>query len=310
MKNGLIGLAVLILLILVGLFYKEGNNDGQVNWETYDDVIDKVLIEKASGTIKLFKQGDDWKVTDKAYRAELSFINLALAPLTNARNFELISTFTNGYSKFGLEPENRVIVTAFEGDKEVKNFTIGDVVSSYSHTYVIIDDTGYVYQASGNFRSDFDKKISDFREKDMIVFQKDQLVSLEIIDKKQGTKTIKKVKVASKEDSKDTNAVSKPAEEYWGDEKGNKLNQELVNDVVNILSHLNALAFLDKTYESYNQNKFVRKFIITTRSGKDFLMIADGQDGVECIVEGFKTGFTISEENQESLLTTYKDIRE
>ena len=313
-KSTWVSLAILFILVLVGLFYREGINDGEIKWKTEKKIIDKIIINRTEKTILLMQKNNVWQVGENGYLSDKVKIDNILTILTNERRFELVSSYTNSYSKYGLDGDNRIEVVGFMGDKEVRKLTIGDFSSSsYNYTYVIISDDSYVYQSSGDLRGEVDVEgENDFRDKLVLSFQKNELNSIEIIDSKGEKKTITKKTLLN--DVTNTNQSPVPRE-IWVDEKDNELKKDKVNEMIDELSSLNADGFIDKSFDDYDKGEFIRKFMITTTSSRWVFFIIDNinkedENKLECILEGIKTGFMISESQGEKLLVPYKELIE
>ena len=324
-KNTLISLGLLAALILIGLFYQEGSSGGGLKWKNHDKPFTKVVLNKSERSVVLTKKESAWEIGEKGYLADPVKVDSVLTLLTNERSFELISSYTNGYPKYGLDVDNRIEVGAFEGDKEVKKLIVGDTSASDSHTYVILDQKGHVYQAEGTFRNDLDKEAGDFREQKMISFQRDELVSLEIVDAKGTTQVITRTSSVPDITNSNTNAPAE-VESYWSDDQGNKLKENEMNDIINTLASLSAETFINKATEDYSSSKYERKFFIkTTSSTHELSLIGNWDDGghedheghedhseeqKECVLAERKTGFTISKSRADKLLVSYETLKE
>ncbi len=314
-KSTWISLVILLVLVLIGLFYKEGSNDGEVMWKTYKNPIDKIIITKAEKTILLIKKDESWQVGENGYLSDKVKLGNILTILTNEIRFELISSYTNSYSKYGLDVSDRIEIIGFFDGKEVRKLIIGDISSSQSHTYMIASDDGYVYQATGDFKKNIDiEEENDLRDKQMLSFQKNELSSIEIFDAKGKSKTITKKTLLIDDAITNTNQSAVP-QEVWVDEKDNKLKENKVNEIINGLSSLKADGFAAKSFEDYSKDKFIRKFIITTTSSRNTLWIVgdfqeEDESKAECIIEKRKTGFIITEEQKKIFLISHQELIE
>lgn len=311
-KSTWISLGILALLIIVGLFYQEGSSGDQLKWKNYKKSINKIILNKAGDSVLLSKENRDWLVSSNNYRADKTKVEAVLSLLTNSRTFELISSYTNGYIKYGLDSENHIEIRAFNEDKEVRKLIIGNDSSSANHTYVILDEKGYVYQASGKLRESVDKKEGDFRDQQILSFSTPEFVSVQIVDARMGNRVIAKTNFSA--ETTGTND-SPPPIEYWADERGNKIKENEMNDIINVFSSLHADTFCDTFYDDYSADVFLRKFLIKTISAEyEFVIVRDWEssdsDQKECILKGRKTGFTIAKETADRLLISYQKLIE
>jgi hypothetical protein len=162
-------LLVLVLYLLISNMKHSGNLPDLPVW---DGKADEILITGPSGAIKLFKKEGKWVVGDNAYPADVKAVEAVDNRFKELRLSDLISS-KGFYAKYDLTPDKYFEVIIKKGDKIFRKFKIGKKSSTNRHTFVKIDDRPEIYLAEGTFEQVQEKKIDDFRDRDVLRISRD-----------------------------------------------------------------------------------------------------------------------------------------
>ena len=254
MKKEYIILVVLIAGLSAYLFLKK---DNQVHYElptvpvVDTSQIDRMEIEKAGQKVVLTKEEKGWTLTDKKYPADEAQIKQMLATLKELRLSALVSE-AKDLSRYELDKPNAVKITAFAGKEVLRSFFAGKAAPSYHHTFICLDDTNQlVYQANGNFRSQFDKETPEFRDKKVMEFPVDSIKKI-TLEKQGKVETLvlvlpPKEKSGQNSDSQKTAATTRRHKPFWQTQDGSLADEDNVSNLLTSLSKLECDTFLDET---------------------------------------------------------------
>lgn len=250
---------IILIILIIGLIAYLGlKKDNQVHYElpTIPQVdttrIDRVEISKADRLVVLNKGENGWTVTDKKFSANPEDIEQMIGTLKAIKLSALVSE-AKDLARYELNDTHAVKVKALAGKEALRSFVIGKTAPSHNHTFIYLDDKDRtVYQANGNFKSQFDKESADFRDKKVLEFdpagvkkvtleKQGQIVTL---IKSQTPKTTDQEKDETKKDLIEKKPLHE--ESTWKKEDGSVTDQKTISDLLSSLSKLECQAFLDE----------------------------------------------------------------
>lgn len=253
---------IILIILIIGLSAYLGlRKDGQVHYElpTIPQVdtarIDRVEISKADRLVVLNKGEKGWTITDKKFPANPDDLEQMLGTLKEIKLSALVSE-AKDLARYELDDTHAVTVKALAGKEVLRSFVIGKTAPSNNHTFICLDDLlddkdRPVYQANGNFKSQFDKEAADFRDKKVFEFDPDSVKKITLekqgktvtFVKAQTLKTTDPEKDGTKKDSTAEKAVPKKA--IWKNKAGSVADQKSISDLLSSLSTLECQAFVD-----------------------------------------------------------------
>jgi hypothetical protein len=182
MKKGYL-IPILIILILAGylILKKEDRRHytlpepPAVDTET----IDRLTVEKDSQTFEFTRTKSGWMVSDEAYPAESAAVEQMLNVISNLALSALVSE-KQDLARYELDPSHRLTVTAFQKDVPALSIKIGKTAPTFNHTFVMLENDPNIYQARDSFRSHFNKSLNEFRDRQVLTFQEDDIHKITI----------------------------------------------------------------------------------------------------------------------------------
>ena len=255
--------AILIFIIAVLAFYLFSQKDDKTHYELPDvkeiqtDNISQINIKKKDSEIVLRKESNKWTIGDNKYPADNVKVENMLKGISGLTLTALASESKN-YSIYELDEKNRVEVEAYKGGTLLRRIHIGKTASSYRHTFVMLGNDHRVYHAGGNMRGDFDKKISELRDKTVMSFNDD---IMEVVMEK-GEEEITIVRATapvSVDITEQQDEEQKPEEsmQKWTKSNGKGVNDNEVDSIVSALSDFQCDDFIeDKTKEDFKSPIF------------------------------------------------------
>jgi len=253
---------IILIILIIGLSAYLGlKKDNQVHYELpkipqVDTArIDRMEISKADRLVVLNKGEKGWTVTDKNFPANPDDIELILGSLKKIKLSALVSE-AKDLRRYELDDTHAVKIKALAGKEVVRSLVIGKTAPSHNHTFIYLDNKDQtVYQANGNFKSQFDKAADDLRDKKVLGFDPDSIKKI-TLEKQGETVTLVKAPAPEKPDqekNKDKNKDKKdlttektaPKETIWKNESGSVADQKTISDLLSSLSELECQAFMD-----------------------------------------------------------------
>jgi hypothetical protein len=147
---------------------------------TADQITSIRLSKPGADPITLTKSGDKWKLDALAADQDaVTTLTGAVSPLTSDR---LIDEHPQNLASFGLDkPAFEVDITTKNGD--TKKLLLGSDTPSGSDTYAKLDSDPKVYTVASSTKSNFDKSVSDLRDKRLLSVNSDKITSVTLTAK-------------------------------------------------------------------------------------------------------------------------------
>lgn len=243
--------AILFFIIAVLVFYIYSEKGQKTHYELPavkeidEDKISRLNIIKKGAEITLIKENDNWLIGPRKFPADASHVGKLLEEVVKLQLTALVSESRN-YSIYELDDDSGIEVMAYDGDEIVRRIKIGKPASSYRHTFVMLRDDHRVYHAEGNIRSEFDKTVSELRDKEVMSFS-DEIYEMTMKKDGEELKIIKESSPVSDNESQkkeEAHATESPAT-GWSTGDGKPVKSEQVNEIINTLSDFECDEFID-----------------------------------------------------------------
>jgi hypothetical protein len=145
--------------------------------------IAQITVKNADGEMVLQKEKDSWKLTSPLEtKADKSTADSLASDITMAKSERTIEEPNLKWKNFGLNPA-AVKLTAKLSDGKIHELEVGDKDFSSSSVFARIPGQNKVLVLSSMLHTDATKKLFDFRDKNVVEFQRDQLKALHIVTK-------------------------------------------------------------------------------------------------------------------------------
>lgn len=256
-------IAILFFIISVLAFYISSQKDEKTHYELPDvskietNEIAKISIKKKGSEILLVKEGDKWLVSDKKYPADSSMVDKMIDAISGLTLTALASESKN-YGIYELDEKGRVEVEAYKGDKLLRKITIGKNTPTYHQTFVMLDDDHRVYHSKGTIRREFDRTVSELRDKKVMSFN-DEISEL-ILKKAEKEMSILRVSApvsVDMTDEKDEKTAPEAVMPKWTTSDNRAVKEAEVDGIVNTLSDYLCDEYIeDKTKEDFESPIF------------------------------------------------------
>jgi hypothetical protein len=269
--------------------------------------VSKMTIKKKDGTIILSKEQEKWYVGEKRYPADEKRVNGMISKIASVTLTDLIAESGN-YARYELDDEHVIDVSIFKGDDLLRRVLIGKPASSYRHTFVRIDDDPLVYNSLGNLRVEFNRSVSDLRDKKVMAFSEE----ITDITLKKNDKELRlvRVKAPESEDTEDKEASSAGAtgkKAQWQTADGKAVKSDEVEGIINSLSHFLCDGFIeDRKKEDFASPAYTIKL----RGINEFsISFFDKKDGKYQAVSSYSNyPFLVSEWKAKQLIKDFNEL--
>ena len=321
-----------IIVVLLGYLLFQSRDKVHYKVPVLDTVkkenIDKVEIKKSDQTITLVKKETQWLIHPQGYPTDADKVDSIMKTITQLTLTDLAAK-SKSYIRFDLTKEKAIHVKAFNKDEELRDFEIGKVASTYGHTFVKIKDNPNVYYARESFRSHFDTKVSDLRDKVVMKLDSNEISEVQIEKEGQSyvfAKNVKtvdppEIKLDKPEDNKKEEkkeGEDKPAEVEppkpeeqitWLMPDGKKGKKSQLDSLINQLTDLSCQEYIeDKTKEDFKPEAPI--YTLKLKGSKDYIITffpkSETKEGEETPQGGEKYPVISSENAYPFLLSSWK----
>ncbi len=251
-------IALLFFIISVLVFYLYAERGDKTHYalpeirQIQSDTISEIHIRKGDSLIAVVREGDSWLAGDEKYRADKVLVENMLKGIS-ALTLTALASESKNYSLYELDEKDRIEVSVYKGDTILRTVNIGKPASSYRYTFVMIDDDHRVYHAGGNLRNEFDKKISDLRDKTVMSFN-DDIIEVVLKKGREEMTIVKALPPVSVDVAGNETGSSRPDESgpEWATADGKAVKKSEMDSMVNALSNFQCDAFIeDRTKEDF-----------------------------------------------------------
>ena len=266
---------ILGVVIAALLLYLVLRNPDRINYQLPDlpfigvGTISRLEIAKAGQMIGLEKKGDQWLIQPQGFSADPDRVKAIMDIVTGLTLTALVSE-SGHYFPYGLDPENAIHIKAYDPQRLLREFSVGNDASTYSHTFVKLATDPRVFHAKKAFRSDFDQKTDGLRDKTVLRVDKAQIMAIEIATagaRVLFTKNIKPVEAGAGAMQPQSQATPPAGEESWLMADGKPGNGAELNGILDSASQLACEGFIEgKTKADFREPLYT----VTLKGAKDF----------------------------------------
>jgi len=194
------------------------------------------LVIAQGGTEKTIVRGDDgWYLEPHHNRADSKVVTRMIDFISGLTLTALVSE-SRSYERYKLADAGLIRVTAWSGGDIARRFDMGEVASTYQHTYVRLPDDPRVYHARGSVRADFERSENELRDKLVFAVDRDIVTMISLVTEK-GKTVITRTTPSAEE--KDTETV-------WKYSDGRTVKADAVSALFTSLAAVNCDSFGDK----------------------------------------------------------------
>ncbi|HDH04196.1 MAG TPA: DUF4340 domain-containing protein [Nitrospirae bacterium] len=256
-------IAILFFVIAVLAFYISSRKSEKTHYElpgiqkirTGD--ITKISLKKKGSEIELAKENDKWLINDRKYPADNAVIDSMLNAISGLTLTALASESGN-YAIYDLDKEKRIEVEAYKGSDLLRKINVGKITPTYKQTFVMLDNDHRVYHAKGALRREFDRTVSELRDKKVMAFS-DDITEVALKQGKDEITIVRATAPVSVDVTEKKGKQEKPGESApkWTTSEGKAVKEDEVNDIIDTLSGFLCDEFIeDKTKEDFKSPVF------------------------------------------------------
>ena len=238
MKKEILIIGAIILCLGAYLLFHKENRDHYTlpQVEKVDTrTITAIAIEKKDGRVRLDRSGEAWTVTDQHFPADSGHVETLMDTLKTFRLTALVTEKQADLNRYSLDEAGRIKVVFYVKDKAVFTFFVGKEAPTYNHTFVMLETTGPVYHAMGNFRNDYTLDAQALRDKKILEIKPDSVRTLTV---EKGEKRLSVTRVETKD------AEGKPVQSWKRADK-KKADPDQIKSFLASLSYLKCDAYVD-----------------------------------------------------------------
>ena len=140
--------------------------------------ITRITASGESGSLELIKDGDAWIIVSLDRAIDNEKMDRLLNLIAESAPVDLISERSSG-AEYGFTRENVLVLTVTQGDKIVRNWTLGNLSESGGYTYFRIGGSGAVYTTRGDLRSILTAEPVSLRDRKILSFDRDSVAYIQ-----------------------------------------------------------------------------------------------------------------------------------
>jgi len=311
LKHNLILLIILIIFAsAVLLFERPFENETKKTREEapplFPDLkveqVKKMVVKKNNTTTILENRDDLWYLLDKEeYPADSALIEGVIRKIQGFKKINLASRKKNKHSLFEVKEGMGIEVTFFGSEqKKLGRFFIGKNGPDFLSTYLRKEDSDEVFLIDDYLRSDFDKQVNAWRDKIILSFNPNEVVTL----------SINKLK------EKETIVITKDTAGNWQLEEpiSGLADKPAIEKLLTIMGNLKAGDFADEEKELKDSGLDDPTYQITVRlkdKPKKTLLVGNAKEGGQYYAKNDETTylFLLNQTTVEYLVPKVKDLQ-
>jgi hypothetical protein len=240
----------------------------------------RVEISKPDGVILLEKKEGRWRISPEGYPVDPVKIKGILDTIGTLTLTTLISE-SKSYERYDLHKQKRIAVKAWSGGELKREFDVGKVAPSFSHTFVKIAGDERVYHAQENFRDRFDQTVENLQDKAVLRFEPEEIQKLDITRARDSLSLTRKslpVEVTTSQGGETQDKEQPRMEPMWQTPEGQGVDESNLKRFLTTLSRLNCSGYIegrkkedftDPVYAIELQGTKVYKLSIYEKTKKD-----------------------------------------
>ncbi len=228
--------------------------------ELASDQISRIELKSSDNELDLIKKDDEWVVGAEEYPADKTKVADILSLLQDLRVTELVSESAS-YVRYGISDDKKITVKAWVGTQLVRELDVGKAANTYGHTFIKLPEDKSVYLAEGNFRRNVELSLNDVRDKQVLIFDKNDMTEVNIRSGEQTLALNKKEVTEASSDSAAEGSVAVDKEEakkeiktVWVTSGGETVEEGAVGRLLSALSDLKCSGYLEDSLKAELQN--------------------------------------------------------
>ena len=228
--------------------------------ELASEKISRIELKSPDSKLELIKKDDRWVVGTEEYLADDTKVEDILSLLQDLKVTELVSESAS-YARYGISDDKKITVKAWSGTQLERELDVGKAANTYRHTFIKLPDDKSVYLAEGNFRRNVELSLDDVRDKQVLIFDKNDMTEVIILSGQQTLALNKKEVTEVSSDSTTEGSVAVDGEEartdiktVWETPGGEAVEEGAVGRLLSALSDLKCAGYLKDSVKAELQN--------------------------------------------------------
>ncbi len=263
---------IIVAIIIVALsLYLVYHRKDRTNYEMPEisavsaHSITRVEIIKKDSSVTLVKSDNAWHISPDGFPVNTEKVMIMLNLVENFKLTVLISesnpaSESEKYSMYQLDNDNKITVKAWAEDKLKIDIDVGKAAASYKHTFVKFAGDYRVYHAKNDLRKGFDLSEDTLLDKTVLSFNTNKVREIhfteggtaKVLALKEIPKEIKEPKKTDKDGVAGQVEDPEDMETVWMGMENKKIEDPVVNEMLETLSGLKCEKYLKGKKEDYS----------------------------------------------------------
>ena len=241
-------LIVLLLVIAAAAAYLLSRQQDRLTYELPQlekidtQTVMKMTVTRPAGELLLEKKEGQWQLMPHGYPADATKIDAMLTTIGNLTVTTVVAEKSSD-ARYDLDPDHRLEVKAWDENKIVRQFSLGKAADTFRHTFVKLPDDNRIFHAKDNFRDRFDFTVAGLRSKQVLTFDPDEIISIQVARNDQTFEWMPIETKSADGDEKEKKTDSVVKEWKAADEK--EADHTKLNQLLDRLAGLNCQSYLE-----------------------------------------------------------------
>ncbi len=257
---------ILVIVIIVLVLYLALRKSDRTYYELPEftefasEQISRIELKSPDSELELIKKGDRWVVGTEEYPVDDTKVADVLSLLQDLKVTELVSESAS-YVRYGISDDKKVTVKAWAGTKLEREFDVGKAANTYGHTFIKLPEDKSVYLAEGKLRPKLEVSLDDVRDKQVLIFNENEITEVLIRSGQQTLALNKKEVVEGPSDSTEEGAGAVDGEgakteikTVWETSGGDAVEEGAVGRLLSALSNLKCAGYLGDSLKTELKN--------------------------------------------------------
>ncbi len=263
MKKEYTILAVVIIVLVLYLAFRKSDRtyyELPEFTEFASERISRIELKSPDSELELIKKDDRWVVGTEEYPADITRVADILSLLQDLKVTELVSESAS-YVRYGISDDKKITVKAWAGTQLERELDVGKAAETFGHTFIKLPKDKSVYLAAGNFSQKLEVSQDDVRDKQVLIFDENEITEV-LIQARQQTLALNKKEIA--EESSDSTAEEAGAVDgeetktgiktFWETPGGETVEEGAVGRLLSALSDLKCAGYLEDSLKAELKN--------------------------------------------------------
>jgi hypothetical protein len=258
--------AILVIIIIALVLYLAFRKSDRTYYELPEftefasERISRIELTSPDSKLELIRKDDRWVVGTQEYPVDDTKVADILSLLQDLKVTELVSESAS-YVRYDISDDKKITVKAWAGNQLERELDVGKTANTYGHTFIKLPEDKSVYLAVGKFRPKLELSLDDVRDKQVLIFDENEMAEVVIqsgqqilaLNKKEMTEESSEF-TAEEAGAADGEEAKTEIRTVWETPDGEAVKKDTVDRLLSVLSDLKCAGYLEDSMKAQLKN--------------------------------------------------------